>query len=554
MRIELYAFGMGSIAHLQNSVRSLYEDINVTINSLQSAKNRINNLPGGAQTLQQAINQLDNRIRMESQKQNDIVNFNRRTAEFIEHAVDVDLQVSRILNQNQKQFFYDYSWLKPVTVIEKSWWEKRADDIGRFWKGTKETVSNAIKGISSFAREHALEWKLNLINPTLGFVYGAFFKNKQSSGGAWYSKIGEWFNSIKKYDEYDTQFFWEHPIKYLEQSIKKIVLGEYDEGYMTELSFVGNIVLGFTDIDILGDLRDFVYDIQHWGEDEHFVRNFILDTVALLPIVGVVKYFKHVDEVGEIAKTTEKISDAFDESSTIVKNADNYKTAENTMEGISNVDKKINNVVEKVDEGRLLVSVEEKIKFANNNSEKLRWAGDMGNSKRIPIDSNSELAKELKKYNIDGLYYKNGDIDFTPVSRFNYKFENADELYKSIGQEITIDRLMKADGVKGRDALNTVVREKWQSITKKQIVEKIANDKNFARQLLLETGIDVSKVKNNTDLTNELKRLNLTMHETPDCTQIQFIPTMIHDEYKHYGGTSEMLERIIDADTKVKLK
>lgn len=154
VRIEL---SVGSIGQLQNSVKSFYDNINATINSLQNTKKRINNLPGGAQILQQAVNQLDNRIYMEEHKRDAIVRQNRQIATFIDNTVDVDVRVSRILDQNQRQFFNDYSWLKPVYEKEKSWVEKRLDDIRKFWKNTKEAVSKAINSVISFVKEHADE-------------------------------------------------------------------------------------------------------------------------------------------------------------------------------------------------------------------------------------------------------------------------------------------------------------------------------------------------------------------------------------------------------------
>lgn len=385
----------------------------------------------------------------------------------------------------------------------------------------------------------------------------------------WYKKIGNWFVNLKKFDESDRKFAQEHPFQYLWQSGKKIVLGDYTDDNLTELSFAGNIALSIFDLDLPCDVRDLVHDIHHWGEGDNFVLYFVLDLVALAPIVGGIKYLKYADDVGDVTKTAGKAAKTIDNMSDAAKNIDNAsdyargakslgETTETAAEVGKNTDRAVDVVDDTTDLGKAaetatdvkgsLKPIDEKIRIANGNSSVLQWVGDPGNSKRIPISSSSDLAVELKKYGIDGLHYVDGDIDFSPVSHFDYHFESFDELYHSIGDDIPVGRLMSTDGVKGRDALNAVVREKWQSIAKGQIVKKISEDPNFAIELQRKTGINVSSVKNQSDLERELSRVGLTLHETPDCKQIQFIPTIFHENYKHSGGTAEMLERLISGD------
>lgn len=198
---------------------------------------------------------------------------------------------------------------------------------------------------------------------------------------------------------------------------------------------------------------------------------------------------------------------------------------------------------------RELKAVAEKIKIAEGNSEILEWDGEAGNSKRKPKEADSELAEELSEYGVDGIEYIDGNVDFSPVSKYDVDFENVDELYKAIGENITIDDLMTEDTVKSRSDLNDLVRSKWQDMAKQQIVDKIGNDPEFAADFQDKTGIDVGNVRSVNGLSNELKRNGLTMHETPDCKKIQFVPTDIHNAFKHSGGTAEMLERLLDGDT-----
>ena len=102
--------------------------------------------------------------------------------------------------------------------------------------------------------------------------------------------------------------------------------------------------------------------------------------------------------------------------------------------------------------------------------------------------------------------------------------------------------------MKSRSEFNDIIRTKWQEKAKQQIVDKIATDKNFAKDFSAQTGINPNSIKTVSDLKKELKRNGLSLHETPDCKKIQLVPTLIHDAFKHVGGTAEMLERLINGD------
>ena len=190
----------------------------------------------------------------------------------------------------------------------------------------------------------------------------------------------------------------------------------------------------------------------------------------------------------------------------------------------------------------MLKDVDEKVTISDRNSSELDWNGEIGNSLRTPKDPTGELAAELRKYDVEGIEYKDGNVDFSPVSLYEVEFSDHDNLYYSIGNSIPIGRL------ETRQDLNNAIRDKWQSLAKQQIIERINNDEAFASELRERTGIDVSTVKSESALKKELSRVGLTMHETPDCSRIQFVPTKIHDAFKHAGGTSEMLERQLSGD------
>ena len=195
-------------------------------------------------------------------------------------------------------------------------------------------------------------------------------------------------------------------------------------------------------------------------------------------------------------------------------------------------------------ENHTLKDTNEKIASSDRNNGELEWQGERGNSMRVPKDPAGELAAELHKYGVEGIEYRQGNVDFDPVALYEIDFSDQNEIYNSIGKNIEIGKLNT------REDLNTAVRKTWQSIAKQQVVERIAEDKDYAAEIQKKTGIDISKAVSETAFKRELSRVGLTMHETHDCSRIQLVPTKIHDAFKHSGGTAEMLERQLSADVR----
>ncbi|MFQ9892172.1 MAG: HNH endonuclease [Emergencia sp.] len=108
---------------------------------------------------------------------------------------------------------------------------------------------------------------------------------------------------------------------YIIKSGKKFFLGDYTEENVTVLSTGGNVAASFIGIDAIFDARDLVYDVQNWGEGEQFVVKIATDAIALVPVIGAVKYFKYL-------KKTEKTIDVAEDS---LKALENLKE---TKEGI----------------------------------------------------------------------------------------------------------------------------------------------------------------------------------------------------------------------------
>lgn len=99
---------------------------------------------------------------------------------------------------------------------------------------------------------------------------------------------------------------------YIVKSGEKLFLGDYSEEEVTVLSFSGNVLAALANVDVLFDLRDLSYDVVHWKDEDYFAVRLATDMIALLPVVGVVKYLDHFQTVAEGAKSAELVKSVGD--------------------------------------------------------------------------------------------------------------------------------------------------------------------------------------------------------------------------------------------------
>lgn len=151
-------------------------------------------------------------------------------------------------------------------------------------------------------------------------------------------------------EKFDVKQFANNTGTYIVKSGKKLVLGDYAEEDITVLAFTGNVVASLAGVDAFMDLRDLSYDITHWGEEEYFVARLAVDVIALIPVVGAVKYLEHykvveagvnaasdmVDSVADVGKNTEATAEALDAIFDTVKPA--YKVID-TADAVNDVAK-----------------------------------------------------------------------------------------------------------------------------------------------------------------------------------------------------------------------
>ncbi len=94
---------------------------------------------------------------------------------------------------------------------------------------------------------------------------------------------------------------------YIVRSGKKMALGDYDESEVTLLSVSGEVATSLIGVDMAMDVRDLSYDVTHWGEEDYFALRLATDAVALIPVVGAVKYLKYSKEAKAGVKTAKAV-------------------------------------------------------------------------------------------------------------------------------------------------------------------------------------------------------------------------------------------------------
>ena len=140
-------------------------------------------------------------------------------------------------------------------------------------------------------------------------------------------------------------------LNYIKKSWNQVIYGNYTDD-VTLLGTTTMIGLGLADYDLPMDIRDLYYDITHPEGTWECVGRGVIDTAALFPVVGMLKYtdeistlvkngdsiiyagkqvVKHSDEIAEGAKNSSKLS------GNIAKNLDTRNIPNMTKQEIINV-------------------------------------------------------------------------------------------------------------------------------------------------------------------------------------------------------------------------
>lgn len=141
------------------------------------------------------------------------------------------------------------------------------------------------------------------------------------------------------------------------------------------------------------------------------------------------------------------------------------------------------------------------------------WEGEVGNStwkpdpERVPDPENKKGGnpdklnwKEIsEKYDIEGIEYKDGYPDFSPISKGDVKVEpfteNRDKNFRQADEKLA---------------------DKWNNESK--------DDRSWTAR----------------DISNWRKENGYTWHECEDCKTMQLVPKEVHNNTPHAGGISEI--------------
>lgn len=283
---------------------------------------------------------------------------------------------------------------------------------------------------------------------------------------------------------------------YIVKSGEKLFLGDYSGENVTVLTFGGNIIASLANVDFLFDIRDLTYDVLHWGEGECFAVYLATDVIALLPVVGVVKYFDHFKPV-----------------------ADGIKSAE-LVDSVRDIGKGTSNVAEVADAVKGVTKTGNSIVDTIGSAKKATRVGEAAKDVLTDINRNYELIETINskylgsKHPDTGVAYKLRKLIYSTGERFAGTFPEFEsfadiklpkDLYKATfreQKEYCIDHLQK----------NT-----------RPIIGKYR--KNFTKEQL-------------EDIKQGILPEGFTWHHNEQEGLMQLVDSEIHAKTGHTGGMS----------------
>ena len=197
---------------------------------------------------------------------------------------------------------------------------------------------------------------------------------------------------------------------YVYRSGRKMVLGDFAEDEKeTLLSLGGSVAASIANVDAPLDIRDLAYDMSHWGEGDYFAARLALDAVGILPVIGAIKYIKHLDTVADVAKAADKATDIADTAHDVAKTADaahdlkNAADAADTVhdaakavdaaEDISDALKQSDNLVDMAD---VVSDVRKKADVVGDLSDVAKEADDVADAAK-KVDKVDDIANVAKR-------------------------------------------------------------------------------------------------------------------------------------------------------------
>lgn len=262
-------------------------------------------------------------------------------------------------------------------------------------------------------------------------------------------------------------------VSYITRSGEKILLGDYSEKNVSLLSVTGSGLLSLVGLDAPLDIRDFAYDVQHIGEEENWIIWLAVDTVALLPVVGTVKYLKYAKKTGKVAETAADVSKGIDSLSDAVNAANMVDNLADTKLGkVANVGKEVKH-------------------FEHIDTINQRYKG--------------------MKHPVTGVKYNSKKIELSDGQKLEGVFPEFDCLYEC---KLPDNMLKESDA-------------KQSAYCTEQLKKEIEKNPSLAKQF---TTQQLEQIKNGGKISG------LVWHHNEQEGVMQLVDSKIHDATKHIGG------------------
>lgn len=167
MRIEISAGSIGiSVNDFQIQYQTFLSNTESVVSSFKTIKNEVWNLNGGIGNLQDAMDDVENRICTEEHAKDSAFSVMGKTDDFLSLVNRIDRQLCDNIERNREELYDVHPWLRPeITEDEKQWYESawdwlcdRSEVIGnglkRAWDWTKDTCVKFKDGLIEFYQEH----------------------------------------------------------------------------------------------------------------------------------------------------------------------------------------------------------------------------------------------------------------------------------------------------------------------------------------------------------------------------------------------------------------
>ena len=96
---------------------------------------------------------------------------------------------------------------------------------------------------------------------------------------------------------------------YVGRSTKSLVLGDWTDEAPMALSIGAGYGLGVVGAALSLDIRNLGHTVSHHEMSYDWGKRLVINGVAVLPVVGVIKYLKYFDDAGDLAKRADDLSE-----------------------------------------------------------------------------------------------------------------------------------------------------------------------------------------------------------------------------------------------------